>query len=69
MYALAARSLDLLPGEIAFVSANGWDAHGAGAFGFRVAWCNRAGLPRERLPGAPEIELRSLAELPAFVER
>jgi 2-haloacid dehalogenase len=69
VYALAARSLDLLPGEIAFVSANGWDAHGAGAFGFRVAWCNRAGLPRERLPGAPEIELRSLGELPAFVER
>jgi 2-haloacid dehalogenase len=66
VYALAARQLDLLPGEIGFVSSNGWDAHGASAFGFRVAWCNRAGLPRERLPGAPEAELRSLTELAAF---
>ena len=66
VYALAARYLDLLPGEVGFVSANGWDAHGASAFGFRVAWCNRAGQPNERLPGAPETTVRSLAELPAF---
>ena len=66
VYAMAARQLDLLPGEIGFVSANGWDAHGASAFGFRVAWCNRSGLPPERLPGAPETEIRSLAEVPPF---
>ena len=66
VYALAARYLDLLPGEIGFVSSNGWDAHGAGAFGLRVAWCNRTGQPPERLPGAPETTVRSLAELPAF---
>ncbi len=66
VYALAARYLDLLPGEVGFVSSNGWDAHGAGAFGFRVAWCNRAGQPPERLPGAPETTIRSLSELPAF---
>jgi 2-haloacid dehalogenase len=66
VYAMAARQLDLLPGEIGFVSANGWDVHGASAFGFRVAWCNRTGQPPERLPGAPEIVVRSLAELPAF---
>ncbi len=69
VYAMAARQLDLLPGEIGFVSSNGWDAHGAGAFGFRVAWCNRAGLPAERLPGAPEVEVRSLAEIVPFFAR
>ena len=69
VYAMAARQLDLLPGEIGFVSANGWDAHGASAFGFRVAWCNRSGLPPERLPGAPETEIRSLAEVPPFFAR
>jgi 2-haloacid dehalogenase len=69
VYALAARQLDLLPGEIGFVSANSWDAHGAGAFGFRVAWCNRTGQPPERLPGAPEVEVRSLSDLPAFFAR
>jgi 2-haloacid dehalogenase len=69
VYALAARQLDLLPGEIGFVSANAWDAHGAGAFGFRVAWCNRTGQPPERLPGVPEVEVRTLADLPAFFAR
>lgn len=66
VYALAARFLDLVPGEIGFVSSNGWDVHGSGCFGFRVAWCNRSGQPPERLPGAPEVTVRSLAELPDF---
>jgi 2-haloacid dehalogenase len=69
VYGMAARQLDLLPGEIGFVSANSWDAHGASAFGFRVAWCNRASQPPDRLPGAPEVEVRSLADLPAFFAR
>jgi 2-haloacid dehalogenase len=34
-----------------------------------VAWCNRAGQPAERLPGKPDAEIRSLAELPALVVR
>ncbi len=33
--------------EIAFVSANAWDAGGAAAFGFRTFWINRAGQPPE----------------------
>ncbi|MEI7705899.1 MAG: haloacid dehalogenase type II [Deltaproteobacteria bacterium] len=69
VYAMAARQLDILPGEIGFVSANGWDAHGASAFGFRVAWCNRTGAPPDRLPGAPETEIRSLSEVPDFFAR
>ena len=51
VYRRATERLGLWPGELLFVSANGWDAHGASAFGFRVAWCNRAGQPAERLPG------------------
>lgn len=35
------------PDEIAFVSANAWDAGGAAAFGFRAFWINRVGLPAE----------------------
>ena len=66
VYAMAARFLDVVPGEIGFVSSNGWDAHGAGAFGLRVAWCNRSGQPPERLPGTPEATIQSLGELPAF---
>jgi 2-haloacid dehalogenase len=67
VYRLAPDRLGLWPAEIAFVSANGWDAAGAKAFGFSVAWCNRAGAPRDRLPDAPDVELRSLAELPSLV--
>jgi 2-haloacid dehalogenase len=33
----------------------------------RVVWCNRYGKRRERLPGAPDIEIRTLAELPALL--
>lgn len=35
------------PEEIAFVSANAWDAGGAAAFGFRTFWINRTGQPAE----------------------
>ncbi len=66
-YRLAPDRLGLWPSEIAFVSSNGWDACGAKAAGLRVAWCNRAGQPRERVPDAPDAEIRSLAELPALV--
>jgi 2-haloacid dehalogenase len=33
--------------EIAFVSANAWDAGGAAVFGFRTFWIDRAGQPPE----------------------
>jgi 2-haloacid dehalogenase len=67
VYELAPRRLGVAPAEIAFVSSNGWDVHGASAFGFRVAWCNRSGQPAERLPGRPDAEIRSLSELPALL--
>jgi len=54
-------------GAIAFQSSNAWDAHAASAFGMQVVWCNRYGQRRERLPGAPDREIRSLAELPGLV--
>ena len=35
------------PDEIAFISANAWDAGGAAAFGFRTFWINRTDQPAE----------------------
>ncbi len=64
VYALAPAQLRREAGQILFVSSNGWDAYGASAFGMRVAWCNRQGQAPERLPGAPDVQLRSLADLP-----
>jgi 2-haloacid dehalogenase len=63
---LAVDRLGIPAAAIAFVSSNGWDAH-ASAFGMRVVWRNRYGQPRERLPGAPDREIATLAELPALV--
>jgi 2-haloacid dehalogenase len=57
----------LAPEAILFLSSNAWDAYAASAFGLSVVWCNRYGQGRERLPGAPDREIRSLAELPGLV--
>jgi 2-haloacid dehalogenase len=68
VYALAVDRLGLAAEAISFQSSNGWDAYAASAFGMQVVWCNRYGQRRERLPGAPDREIRSLAELPALVD-
>ena len=67
VYQLAVDRLALAPGEICFQSANAWDAWAAAAFGLRVVWCNRQRQRPERLPGRPECEITSLAELPVLV--
>ena len=67
VYQLAVDRLGVPAAAIAFLSSNGWDAHAASAFGMRVIWCNRYAQRAERLPGAPDREVRSLAELPALI--
>ena len=67
VYQLAVDRLGAPAGRISFQSSNSWDAHGASVFGFRVAWCNRFGQGRERLPGVPDAEIRTLAELPGLL--
>jgi 2-haloacid dehalogenase len=67
VYQLAVARLGLPAHAIAFQSSNAWDAYAASAFGMRVVWCNRYGQRRERLPGAPDCEIATLADLPALV--
>jgi 2-haloacid dehalogenase len=67
VYQLAVDKLGVPAQRICFLSSNGWDAAGAAAFGFRVAWVNRGGMPQENLPGVPERQVRTLAELPALL--
>jgi 2-haloacid dehalogenase len=69
VYQLAVDRLGVPASAISFQSSNAWDAHAASAFGMRVVWCNRYGQRRERLPGAPDREIRTLAELPDLIER
>lgn len=65
IYALATERFGCTPAEIAFVSSNAWDAYGAGRFGFRVFWVNRAGAPVEYGLDATAAMLGDLAALPA----
>jgi 2-haloacid dehalogenase len=67
VYQLAVDSLAIPAAAISFQSSNAWDAYAAAAFGMRVVWCNRYGQRPERLPGKPDHEIVSLAELPALV--
>ena len=67
VYRLALDELDVARTQVSFQSSNGWDAAGAATFGFRVVWCNRTGQARERMPDAPDVEVRTLDELPAIV--
>jgi 2-haloacid dehalogenase len=67
VYQLAVDSLGVPAAAIAFQSSNPWDAWAAKAFGMQVVWCNRYGQRPERMPGTPDREIRTLADLPPLV--
>ena len=67
VYQLAVDRLGVPASAISFQSSNAWDAYAAAAFGMRVVWCNRYGQRRERLPGNPDREIRTLSELPELL--
>lgn len=67
VYAYGLETLGLRADEVSFQSSNAWDAYGASNFGMRVVWCNRYGHRPERLPGAPDCEVRDLSELPGLL--
>ena len=67
VYELALDRLGVKAAEIVFVSANAWVASGATAFGLRVAWINRFDQRPERLPFQPDVEIKTLAELPGLL--
>jgi 2-haloacid dehalogenase len=67
VYQLACDHFKLPPRRIAFISSNGWDAHGGAHFGFASVWLNRTAQQQERLPGGAAIERRTLADLPALL--
>jgi 2-haloacid dehalogenase len=69
VYGFALEKLGLEAHEICFQSSNAWDAYAASAFGMRVVWCNRYAQRRERLPGAPDFEVKTLSDLPNLISR
>lgn len=67
VYQLAVDSLGVAKEHICFVSSNGWDATGAAAFGFQVAWVNRSGLVAEKLGCDPKAIINDLTGLAEMV--
>jgi 2-haloacid dehalogenase len=67
VYQYALDTLGLRASAISFQSSNAWDAYAASDFGMHVVWCNRYGQRRERLPGSPDFEIRTLSELPGLL--
>ncbi|NKJ51309.1 haloacid dehalogenase [Burkholderia sp. SG-MS1] len=67
-YALGTRAFDALPGDIVFVSSNGWDVAGATWFGFTTFWLNRQNAPVEELGVAPHGTGGGMNDLLAFLQ-
>lgn len=51
-------------GDCRLVSGNAWDVTGADAAGMQTAWVNRRRDPPEATGPAPDVQVRSLADLP-----
>lgn len=66
-YHLAVDAFRLPRERIAFVAHGGWDAAGAGWFGFPTYWINRTGIAAEELGVAPLATLPSLSPLPGLL--
>jgi 2-haloacid dehalogenase len=63
VYQFALEALDLQRHEIAFVSANCWDACGAESFGFPAFWINRDGACLDLLGAPPQQVVTRLADI------
>jgi 2-haloacid dehalogenase len=66
VYALATEATGLPAERIGFVTGNAWDAAGAGAFGFGVAWLRSPGgppLPPVSAPDPVEVTWASLPDV------
>ena len=67
VYALVTDHYAAPAADVIFVTANGWDATGAAAFGMQVAWCNRLGAPYETFGPPPRWMIGDLHTLPAAI--
>lgn len=64
VYDMVGKRFSTAPGDVLFVSSNGWDAAAAAAYGFETVWVNRAGEPMDRLPAKPGHVLDDLTGIP-----
>ena len=63
VYEMVTTAWRLYPDKVSFQSSNRWDIAGAGKFGFRTVWINRANQPDEYLDQPPSLVLPTLGGL------
>ena len=62
IYQLVTERFNCKLSDVTFFSSNNWDVSGAGAFGFKTIWVNRAGVAWDSLPGKPDLIVKSISE-------
>lgn len=62
VYAMVVDAYGCKASDVTFFSSNNWDIAGAGSFGFKTIWVNRAGKTWDDLPEKPHHIVGSLAE-------
>lgn len=62
IYTMVTDHFDCKPQDVTFFSSNNWDIAGAGSFGFKTIWVNRAGKTWDDLPEKPHHIVSSLKE-------
>jgi 2-haloacid dehalogenase len=62
VYAMVLEAYGCQAEEVFFFSSNNWDVAGAGSFGFKTIWVNRANKTWDDLPERPHHVVSSLAE-------
>ena len=62
IYAMVTDHFGCMASDVTFFSSNNWDIAGAGSFGFKTIWVNRAGKTWDDLPERPHHIVGSLAE-------
>lgn len=67
VYAQVTEAYGCTPGDVTFFSSNNWDVAGAGTFGFRTIWVNRAGRIWDDLPRSPDHVVSSIKEAMALI--
>jgi len=67
VYQLAEQRMGYPCENIAFVSANAWDASAASRYGFPVCWINRHNAPFDELGASPAKVVTDLAQMAGWV--
>jgi 2-haloacid dehalogenase len=63
VYDMPIKKYQIMPDEVAFLSANTWDVSGGGNYGYNAIWVNRNNNIFDNLDYDPKNEIKNLKQL------